>query len=46
MVERLQGRMAGPEEIAGVVAFLLSDDASMVSGTAQIVDGGTSSALW
>jgi len=46
MIDRLQGRMAGPEEIAGVVAFLLSDDASMVNGTAQIVDGGTSSALW
>lgn len=46
MIARLQGRMAGPEEIAGVVAFLLSDDASMVNGTAQIADGGTLSALW
>ncbi|RDH80055.1 SDR family NAD(P)-dependent oxidoreductase [Mycolicibacterium moriokaense] len=46
MIDRLQGRMAGPEEIAGIVAFLLSDDASMVNGTAQIADGGTSSALW
>jgi NAD(P)-dependent dehydrogenase (short-subunit alcohol dehydrogenase family) len=46
MVDRLQGRMAGPHEIAGVVAFLLSDDASMVNGTAQIADGGTISALW
>jgi len=46
MIDRLQGRMAGPEEIAGVVAFLLSDDASMVNGTAQIADGGTLSALW
>lgn len=46
MIARLQGRMAGPEEIAGVVAFLLSDDASMVNGTAQIADGGTISALW
>ena len=46
MITRLQGRMAGPEEIAGVVAFLLSDDASMVNGTAQIADGGTISALW
>lgn len=46
MIARLQGRMAGPEEIAGVVAFLLSEDASMVNGTAQIADGGTISALW
>lgn len=46
MIGRLQGRMAGPEEIAGVVAFLLSDDASMVNGTAQLADGGTLAALW
>ncbi|MEO3760828.1 SDR family oxidoreductase [Mycobacterium sp. B14F4] len=46
MIDRLQGRMAGPDEIAGVVAFLLSDDASMVNGTAQLADGGTMSALW
>ncbi|EKF24951.1 short chain dehydrogenase family protein [Mycolicibacterium hassiacum DSM 44199] len=46
MISRLQGRMAGPDEIAGVVAFLLSDAASMINGTAQFVDGGTSAALW
>ncbi|GLP80459.1 SDR family oxidoreductase [Mycobacterium antarcticum] len=46
MVDRLQGRMASPEEMAGVVAFLLSDDASMVTGTAQFADGGTSCAIW
>ncbi len=46
MIERLQGRLAGPQEMAAVVAFLLSDDASMVNGTAQMADGGTGSALW
>ncbi len=46
MIGRLQGRMAGAEEMAGVVAFLLSDDASMVNGTAQLADGGTVAALW
>jgi len=46
MIGRLQGRMAGPDEMASVVAFLLSDDASMVNGTAQVADGGTLAALW
>ena len=34
------GRMAQPREIATVVAFLLSDDASFVTGTEVIADGG------
>lgn len=33
-------RVAGPEEIAGAVAFLASDDASWVTGVALPVDGG------
>ncbi|MCU1391534.1 MAG: fabG, partial [Ilumatobacteraceae bacterium] len=34
------GRMATPEEIAGVVAFLASDDAAYITGAVIPVDGG------
>ena len=37
-------RCAQPEEIAAAVAFLGSDDASFVSGSAQIVDGAFTAA--
>ena len=46
MIDRLQGRMADPAEMAAVAAFLLSDDASMITGTTQFADGGTVCALW
>lgn len=36
------GRYADPAEIASVVAFLLSDDASFMIGSAVMVDGGYS----
>lgn len=39
------GRVAQPEEIASVVAFLASHDASYVTGTNLMVDGGWSAVL-
>jgi len=41
MVDRTPARRLGaPEEIARVARFLLSDDASFVTGTQVVVDGG------
>ena len=34
------GRMGEPEDIAGVVAFLASDDGAWVNGQQIIVNGG------
>ena len=39
------GRLARPDEIAAVVGFLLSDDASYLTGQSIAVDGGWTSTL-
>ena len=38
------GRMGTPEEIADAVVWLLSDEASFVTGTALLADGGFTAA--
>jgi len=34
------GRMGTPEDVAGLVAYLASDEASYVSGSTFVIDGG------
>jgi meso-butanediol dehydrogenase / (S,S)-butanediol dehydrogenase / diacetyl reductase len=40
MSSTLLGRLGRPEEIASVIRFLLSDDASFVTGSIVVADGG------
>jgi len=41
-----RGRVAQPSEVAEVIAFLLSDRASLISGSLVNVDGGLLSQLY
>ncbi len=38
------GRLAEPEEVAGLALFLASDDASYITGQCYLIDGGRSAA--
>lgn len=39
-------RMGRPEDVAGAVAFLCSDDASFINGHVLVIDGGWSATNW
>jgi len=34
------GRMGTPEDVAGMVAYLASDDAAYITGSTFVIDGG------
>lgn len=40
------GRIGEPEEIAGVVAFLFSEDAAFITGQTIVADGGLTARCW
>lgn len=39
-VEKVEGAIGRPEEIAAAICFLASDEASFINGTVLVVDGG------
>jgi NAD(P)-dependent dehydrogenase (short-subunit alcohol dehydrogenase family) len=45
LVHYLMGRFGTPEELAGTVTYLASEDAGFVTGAAIPLDGGITSAF-
>jgi NAD(P)-dependent dehydrogenase (short-subunit alcohol dehydrogenase family) len=39
-VEKIEGAIGKPEELAAAICFMASDDASYINGTTLVVDGG------
>ncbi|MDE2481245.1 MAG: SDR family oxidoreductase [bacterium] len=44
-VEKVEGAIGKPEDLAAAICFLASDDAAFVNGTTLVVDGGRLDAL-
>jgi 2-keto-3-deoxy-L-fuconate dehydrogenase len=42
MTRQPMGRVGTPEEIANLVVYLASDDSSLTTGAAHVIDGGWS----
>jgi NAD(P)-dependent dehydrogenase (short-subunit alcohol dehydrogenase family) len=40
------GRLGAPRDLAEAFVYLASDEASWVTGTALVVDGGLTSGIW
>jgi NAD(P)-dependent dehydrogenase (short-subunit alcohol dehydrogenase family) len=40
------GRLGTPHDLAEAFVYLASDEASWVTGTAVVVDGGLSAGIW
>ncbi|MER7728165.1 SDR family NAD(P)-dependent oxidoreductase [Streptomyces sp. NPDC096323] len=46
LINMRQGRSGRPEDVAGVVAFLASDEARFITGASYAIDGGLTASLF